>query len=51
MSHGDLVAEAPAGFDVDATSPSCPIASMSNEEKRLYAVQFHPEVRHSESRK
>ncbi|PFG03886.1 glutamine-hydrolyzing GMP synthase [Bacillus sp. es.034] len=48
MSHGDLVVEAPAGFDVNATNPSCPIASMSNEEKGLYAVQFHPEVRHSE---
>ncbi|TMU82706.1 glutamine-hydrolyzing GMP synthase [Bacillus sp. BHET2] len=48
MSHGDLVVESPAGFDVNATNPSCPIASMSNEEKGLYAVQFHPEVRHSE---
>jgi GMP synthase (glutamine-hydrolysing) len=47
MSHGDLVMEAPEGFDVNATNPSCPIASMSNEEKGLYAVQFHPEVRHS----
>lgn len=47
MSHGDLVVEAPAGFNVNATNPSCPIASMSNEEKGLYAVQFHPEVRHS----
>ncbi|MDU1847579.1 MAG: glutamine-hydrolyzing GMP synthase [Niallia nealsonii] len=47
MSHGDLVVEAPAGFTIDATSASCPIASMSNEEKGLYAVQFHPEVRHS----
>ncbi|WP_044340670.1 glutamine-hydrolyzing GMP synthase [Rossellomorea aquimaris] len=47
MSHGDLVVEAPEGFDVNATNPSCPIASMSNEEKGLYAVQFHPEVRHS----
>ncbi|BCB02186.1 glutamine-hydrolyzing GMP synthase [Bacillus sp. KH172YL63] len=47
MSHGDLVVEAPAGFEVNATNPSCPIASMSNEEQGLYAVQFHPEVRHS----
>jgi GMP synthase (glutamine-hydrolysing) len=47
MSHGDLVVEAPAGFNVNATNPSCPIASMSNEEQGLYAVQFHPEVRHS----
>lgn len=47
MSHGDLVTEAPAGFTVDATSPGCPISSMSDEERKLYAVQFHPEVRHS----
>ena len=48
MSHGDLVVEAPEGFTVDATSASCPISAMSNEEKKFYAVQFHPEVRHSE---
>ncbi len=47
MSHGDLVVEVPPGFTVDATSPSCPIAAMSNKEQNLYAVQFHPEVRHS----
>ncbi|WP_264807228.1 glutamine-hydrolyzing GMP synthase [Cytobacillus sp. NCCP-133] len=47
MSHGDLVVAAPAGFTVDGTNPSCPIAAMSNEERGLYAVQFHPEVRHS----
>lgn len=47
MSHGDLVVEAPQGFTVDGTNPSCPIAAMSNEEKGLYAVQFHPEVLHS----
>ena len=47
MSHGDLVTEAPAGFTVDATSPGCPITSMSDENRKLYAVQFHPEVRHS----
>ena len=47
MSHGDLVVEAPEGFTVDATSESCPISAMSNEDKKFYAVQFHPEVRHS----
>src|SRR4051794_27196046 len=47
MSHGDLVVEAPGGFTIDATNPHCPIASMSDETRRLYAVQFHPEVRHS----
>jgi GMP synthase (glutamine-hydrolysing) len=48
MSHGDLVAEIPEGFKVDATSPSCPYAAISNDERRIYGVQFHPEVRHSE---
>lgn len=48
MSHGDLVVEAPEGFAVDATSPSCPISAMSDEARKLYAVQFHPEVRHSQ---
>ncbi len=47
MSHGDLVVEAPQGFTIDAVNPSCPIASISNAEKGLYAVQFHPEVLHS----
>lgn len=47
MSHGDLVVETPAGFEVDATSASCPIAAMSSKDKNMYGVQFHPEVRHS----
>ncbi|MBS4175866.1 glutamine-hydrolyzing GMP synthase [Bacillus sp. FJAT-49736] len=47
MSHGDLVTETPQGFSVNATSPSCPIASMSDASRNLYAVQFHPEVQHS----
>ncbi len=48
MSHGDLVVETPVGFRIDASSEHCPIAAMSHPEKNLYAVQFHPEVRHSE---
>lgn len=47
MSHGDHVTVAPEGFEVIATSPSCEVAAMANESKGLYAVQFHPEVRHS----
>ncbi|MFC0042785.1 glutamine-hydrolyzing GMP synthase [Metabacillus iocasae] len=47
MSHGDLVVQTPEGFEVDATSISCPIAGMSNKDKKMYGVQFHPEVRHS----
>lgn len=48
MSHGDKVMNPPAGFQVDATSASTPVAAMSNVEKKLYGVQFHPEVRNSE---
>lgn len=47
MSHGDLVTMSPRGFTVDGINPSCPIAAMSDESRKLYAVQFHPEVRHS----
>ncbi|GGJ97527.1 GMP synthase [glutamine-hydrolyzing] [Lentibacillus kapialis] len=48
MSHGDKVMRTPDGFRTDATSPSTPIAAMSYQERQLYGVQFHPEVRHSE---
>lgn len=48
MSHGDLVTEVPAGFEVVATSENCPIAAMQNKDRNFYALQFHPEVRHSE---
>ncbi|MBT2763181.1 glutamine-hydrolyzing GMP synthase [Paenibacillus sp. ISL-20] len=47
MSHGDHVVSLPSGFKLDAGTESAPIAAMSNEDKKLYAVQFHPEVRHS----
>lgn len=47
MSHGDLVTVTPEGFETIATSTSCPIAAMANAERKFYAVQFHPEVRHS----
>lgn len=48
MSHGDLVTDLPVSFVTDATSDSCPIAAMSNEDRKFYGVQFHPEVLHSE---
>ncbi len=48
MSHGDLVTQAPEGFEVVATSANCPIASIANDEKKFYGLQFHPEVRNSE---
>lgn len=47
MSHGDKVTELPPGFKLMASTPSCPIAGMANEEKGYYAVQFHPEVTHT----
>lgn len=47
MSHGDSVQEAPPGFDVLATTAGAPVAAFANEEKRLYGVQWHPEVKHS----
>ena len=47
MSHGDLVTAAPPGFEVVGTSAGCPIASMADESRGFYGVQFHPEVRHS----
>ncbi|CAJ1316738.1 glutamine-hydrolyzing GMP synthase [Paenibacillus nuruki] len=47
MSHGDHVVGLPEGFVLDASTESAPIAAMSNAERQLYAVQFHPEVRHS----
>lgn len=47
MSHGDLITDIPAGFQVTATNAQCPVAAFSNVEKQLYGVQFHPEVRHS----
>jgi GMP synthase (glutamine-hydrolysing) len=48
-SHGDLVAAAPAGFAVVATSANAPVAAMADEERKLYALLFHPEVVHTES--
>ena len=48
MSHTDRVVKAPTGFAVTASTDACPVAAMENRNKRLYAVQFHPEVTHSE---
>jgi GMP synthase (glutamine-hydrolysing) len=47
-SHGDLVATAPPGFAVVATSPSAPVAAMESPERGYYALLFHPEVAHTE---
>ncbi len=47
MSHGDKVTEMPPGFKVMASNPATPIAGMADEDRRFYAVQFHPEVTHT----
>src|SRR5690554_4792886 len=49
MSHGDRVGALPAGFAVTASTDSCPIAAMADDQKRFYGVQFHPEVTHTRS--
>ena len=48
MSHTDYISEAPEGFTVTAHTENCPVAAMENPEKKLYAVQFHPEVNHTQ---
>ncbi len=47
MSHGDKVTEMPPGFKLMASTESCPIAGMADEDRKYYAVQFHPEVTHT----
>lgn len=47
MSHTDVVTTPPTGFAVDAKTDSAPVAAMSLSDKRIYAVQFHPEVQHT----
>ncbi len=47
MSHGDKVTDLPAGFELAATTESCPIAAMACDQKQFYGVQFHPEVTHT----
>lgn len=47
MSHGDYITKLPDGFDTVAKSDHTPIAAISNEDNRIYGVQFHPEVVHT----
>ena len=51
MSHGDYVSRLPEGFQVCATTAHCPNAGICDPSRRLYGVQFHPEVRHTENGK
>ena len=48
MSHTDYIEKAPADFTITAHTPVCPVAAMENKERKLYAVQFHPEVMHTQ---
>ena len=47
MSHTDYIDKIPEGFKITAYSNDCPCAAYEDEEKKLYAVQYHPEVNHS----
>ena len=47
MSHGDTVVRPPAGFTALGSTDNCPVAAMADEARRLFAVQFHPEVAHT----
>src|SRR3954469_17884717 len=47
-SHGDFVKSAPSGFSVTATSANAPVAAMADEDRRFYALLFHPEVAHTD---
>jgi GMP synthase (glutamine-hydrolysing) len=48
MSHGDRVQNLPPGFSITASSETCPIAAFEDARRRLFGVQFHPEVHHTE---
>lgn len=48
MSHTVYISEVPEGFEVIGTTDTCPVAAMGSKAKRLYGVQFHPEVEHTQ---
>ncbi len=48
MSHGDIVKEAPVGFNIIGISDHSPVCAIENTEKKIYGLQFHPEVYHTE---
>ena len=47
MSHTDYISEVPKGFKIIAHTANCPVAGMEDADRKIYAVQFHPEVQHS----
>ena len=48
MSHFDYISKIAPGFEITSYTKDCPVASCEDEDKRLYAIQFHPEVLHTE---
>ncbi|MEN1761631.1 glutamine-hydrolyzing GMP synthase [Anoxynatronum sibiricum] len=48
MSHTDFIDRAPEGFSITATTPDCPVAAMEDPQRKAYALQFHPEVEHTQ---
>ena len=48
MSHFDYISKAAPGFEISAHTADCPVAAAENREKKLFAIQFHPEVLHTE---
>nr|WP_077369825.1 glutamine-hydrolyzing GMP synthase [Anaerosalibacter sp. Marseille-P3206] len=48
MSHTDFIEKAPNSFSIVGSTPLCPVAAMENVEDKLYGVQFHPEVEHTQ---
>ncbi len=51
MSHGDSITKMPDGFNVAASTDSLPVAAIADHEKKIYGLQFHPEVHHTEEGK
>ena len=51
MSHGDYITELPKGFEITAKTDNSPVCAISNEDKNIFGVQFHPEVVHTENGK
>ncbi len=49
MSHGDSVTELPQGFTITASTANTPVAAIANQKRNLYALQFHPEVEHTQN--
>ncbi len=47
MSHTDYIKEVPTGFNITATTSTCPVAAFENNEKKIYGLQFHPEVKNT----